>query len=110
MFAAKEAQTHRHRATHLGHPATRFAEPLTQVRLRARLTPAQPLTAASGPTPLSEQDGDWVAVLPVLEPNSQAEWLLHARQSGAGDGHVEVELSTEQFFCPIQRSAKLRLP
>lgn len=86
-------------------------EALTHVKLVARLAEGQHPVTGSGPTAVSAADGNRLIpeVLASLNPGEQAEWRLVVRSDRAGETRLEVDLTADQFFCPVTKSTSVIL-
>jgi len=87
------------------------AYPLTHLKLGVR--PAQGLhyVDGSGPTPVLAADGHRLLpeVLASLNPGQLAEWRIVFRAGQAGEARLQVDLTADQFFCPVEKSATVIL-
>ncbi|KAF0103298.1 MAG: 60 kDa outer membrane protein serovars L1/L2/L3 [bacterium] len=82
------------------------AAPLANVRLAVRLDQRQSFVGGSGPTPVVvAADGLLrTGALASLGPGEQAEWRLVAKTLETGEARMEVDLETDQFFCPLRKT------
>lgn len=83
--------------------------PLTNLKLTGRLVDGQQFVSGSGPTPVVAGEANRVVsgVLANLYPQEQAEWRVVVKVTKAGEAKLEVDLVTDQFFCPLQKSGTL---
>lgn len=81
------------------------AQPLTQIKLLAKLGAGQSYVSGSGPTPvIFEGERIQPGVLAQLNPQEEAEWRLVVKAEQAGEARFEVALEADQFFCPEQKT------
>jgi uncharacterized repeat protein (TIGR01451 family) len=81
-------------------------QPLTNVKIVARLEDSQHFVSGSGPTQVSAPDEGRIlsGVVAVLNPKEQVEWQIVVKADKAGDARFNVDLEADQFFCPVQKT------
>jgi hypothetical protein len=82
------------------------AQPLTNVRIVARLADGQRYIGGSGPTPVTTADDGRIlpAAVARLAPGEQLEWRIVAKADTAGEVRLHVALEADEFFCPVEKT------
>lgn len=86
-------------------------EPLTHLKLVGRLAEGLRHVGGSGPTPIVVAEGNHLLpdVLASLNRGEQAEWRIVVKAAQTGEARLHVELTADQFFCPVEKSATVVL-
>ncbi len=82
------------------------AQPLTNVKVVARLEGGQSPVGGSGPTPVAAADEGRLlpGAVATLNPQERAEWRIVVKADKAGEARLHVDLEADQFFCPVQKT------
>jgi uncharacterized repeat protein (TIGR01451 family) len=93
-------------ATYLVRVRNPGAQPLTNVRIVARLADGQRYSGGSGATPVTTADDGRIlpAAVARLAPGEQLEWRIVAKTDKAGEVSLHVTLEADEFFCPVEKT------